>query len=65
MESGWGWDRLDPFERRVAELLLEGKSNAAICEEVFHSRARVQDCIKKILIKTKTNSTRSAIVLLA
>jgi len=65
MESGWGWDRLDPFERRVAELLLEGKSNAAICEEVFHSRARVQDCIKRILIKTKTNSTRSAIVLLA
>ena len=47
MESGWKWDRLDPFERRVAELLLEGKSNAAICAEVFHSRARVQDCIKK------------------
>ncbi len=65
MESGWGWDRLDPLERRVAELLLEGKSNAEICAEVFHSRARVQDCIKRILIKTKTNSTRSAIAVLA
>ncbi len=65
MESGWKWDRLDPFERRVAELLLEGKSNAAICTEVFHSRARVQDCIKKIVIKTETDSTRGAIVLLA
>jgi PAS domain S-box-containing protein len=65
MESGWKWDSLDPFERQVAELLLEGKSNAAICEEVFRSRARVQDCIKRIVIKTETDSTRSAIVLLA
>jgi PAS domain S-box-containing protein len=65
MESGWKWDRLDPLERQVAELLLEGNNNAAICAEVFHSRARVQDCIKKIVIKTETDSTRGAIVLLA
>ncbi len=65
METGWKWDRLDPLERRVAELLLQGKSNAAICAEVFHSRARVQECIKRILIKTGADSTRGAIVLLA
>jgi PAS domain S-box-containing protein len=64
MEPGWKWDLLDPPERRVAELLLQGKSNAAICAEVFHSRARVQECIKRILIKTGADSTRSAIVLL-
>ena len=64
MDTEWIWDRLDPIERQVAELLLQGKSNAAICAEVFHSRARVQECIKKILIKTGADSTRGAIVLL-
>ena len=64
METGWKWDLLDPLERQVAELLLQGKSNAAICAEVFHSRARVQECIKRILIKTGADSTRGAIVLL-
>ena len=64
METDWKWDRLDPLERQVAELLLQGKSNAAICAEVFHSRARVQECIKRILIKTEADSTRGAIVLL-
>jgi PAS domain S-box-containing protein len=64
METGWKWDLLDPLERQVAELLLQGKSNAAICAEVFHSRARVQECIKRILIKTEADSTRGAIVLL-
>ncbi len=64
METEWIWDRLDPLERQVAELLLQGKSNAAICAEVFHSRARVQECIKRILIKTGADSTRGAIVLL-
>ena len=64
MESDWKWDKLDPLERKVAELLLQGKSNAAICAEVFHSRARVQECIKRILIKTGADSTRAAIVLL-
>ena len=64
MESEWSWDRLDPLERRVAELLLQGNSNVAICAEVFHSRARVQECIKRILIKTGADSTRGAIVLL-
>ena len=64
METGWKWDLLDPLERQVAELLLQGKSNAAISAEVFHSRARVQECIKRILIKTGADSTRSAIVLL-
>jgi PAS domain S-box-containing protein len=65
METDWKWDRLDPLERQVAELLLQGKSNAAICAEIFHSRARVQECIKRILIKTGADSTRGAIVLLA
>jgi len=65
MEPDWKWDRLDPVERQVAELLLEGKSNADICAGVFHSRARVQECVKRILIKTGAGSTRAAIVLLA
>jgi PAS domain S-box-containing protein len=64
MKSGWKWDELDPRERRIAELLVQGKSNAAICAEVFLSRARVQDCIKRILIKTGADSTRAAIALL-
>jgi len=64
MDTEWIWDRLDPLERQVAELLLQGKSNATICAEVFHSRARVQECIKRILIKTGADSTRGAIVLL-
>ena len=64
MESEWKWDKLDPLERKVAELLLQGKSNAAICAEVFHSRASVQEGIKRILVKTGTDSTRAAIVLL-
>jgi len=64
VKSDWKWDALDPRERRVAELLVQGKSNAVICAEVFHSRARVQDCIKKILIKTGADSTRGAIALL-
>ena len=61
----YGPNGVEPLERQVAELLLEGKSNAAICAEVFLSRARVQECIKRILIKTKADSTRGAIVLLA
>jgi PAS domain S-box-containing protein len=64
MESEWRWDKLDPTERQIAELLLQGKSNATICQEVFLSRARVQECIKRILIKTGADSTRAAIVLL-
>ena len=64
MESDWAWDRLNPFERQVAALLVQGKSNADICAEVFLSRARVQECIKRILMKTGADSTRQAIVLL-
>ena len=64
MESEWSWDRLDPLERKVADLLVQGRSNAAICVEVFHSRARVQECIKRILIKTGAHSTRAAIAIL-
>ena len=64
MESEWKWDRLDLLERKVAELLLQGRSNAAICNEVYLSRARVQECIKRILIKTGADSTRAAIALL-
>jgi len=62
--SDWKWDTLDPTERHIAELLVQGKSNVAICAEVFLCRARVQDCIKRILIKTGADSTRGAIALL-
>jgi len=64
MKSDWKWDAFDPLERRVAEFLVQGKSNATICTEVFLSRARVQECIKRILIKTGADSTRGAIALL-
>ena len=64
MKSDSKWDTLDPRERRIAELLVQGKSNAAICAEVFLSRTRVQECIKRILIKTGADSTRGAIALL-
>jgi PAS domain S-box-containing protein len=64
VKSDWKWDELDARERRIAELLVQGKSNAAICNEVFLSKARVQYCIQRILIKTGTDSTRSAIALL-
>jgi len=65
MEIGWRWDRLSASEKRVAEFLLEGKSNKDICGEMFLSRARVQECIKRIVMKTGAKSTRSAITLLA
>lgn len=65
VEIAWRWNRLSPTEKQVAELLLEGKSNKGICEEVFLSRARVQECIKRIVIKTGAESTRGAITLLA
>ncbi|MGB6837508.1 MAG: PAS domain S-box protein [Dehalococcoidia bacterium] len=65
MEIGWRWNRLSPTEKRVAEFLLEGKSNKDICGEMFLSRARVQECIKRIVMKTGAESTRSAITLLA
>jgi len=64
MGTDWNWDKLDPRERQIAELLVQGESNAAISSEVFLSRARVQECIKRILIKTGARSTRSAIALL-
>jgi len=64
VKTDWNWDKLDPLERRVAEFLVQGKSNATICTEVFLSRARVQECIKRILIKTGADSTRGAIALL-
>jgi PAS domain S-box-containing protein len=65
MNTKWIWHRLDPREQRVAELLLQGKSNKAICAEVFLSRPRVQECIKRIVIKAGADSTRKAILLLA
>ena len=64
VKSDWKWDAFSPIERQIAELLVQGKSNAAICSEVFLSRARVQECIKRILIKTDADSTRAAIVCL-
>jgi len=64
LDTDWSWDSLDSLERRVAELLVQGESNAAICAKVFLSRARVQECIKRILIKTGARSTRGAIALL-
>jgi len=65
MDIGWRWSRLSASEKKVAELLLEGKSNKDICGEMFLSRARVQECIKRIVMKTAAESTRSAIALLA
>jgi PAS domain S-box-containing protein len=65
MEIGWRWDRLSGAEKQVAELLLEGKSNKEICGEMYLSRARVQECIRRIVKKTVADSTRDAIVLLA
>lgn len=65
MEIGWRWDRLSASEKRVAELLLEGKSNRDIGREMSLSRGRVQECIKRIVTKTGADSTRNAIVLLA
>ena len=64
METDWNWGKLDPSERQIAELLVQGKSNTAICSEVSLSRARVQECIKKIQVKTGTDSTRAAVALL-
>jgi len=64
MESEWKWDKLDPRERQIAELLVQGKSNTAICSEVFLSRARVQECIRRILIKTGADTARAAIAVL-
>jgi PAS domain S-box-containing protein len=65
MEITWRWNRLSDTEKRVAELLLEGKSNKDVCGEVFLSRARIQECIRRIVRKTGADSTRDAIVLLA
>ena len=65
MNTEWIWHRLDPREQRVAELLLQGKSNKAICAEVFLSRPSVQECLKRIVIKAGADSTRKAILLLA
>ncbi len=64
MTNNWKWDTLEPTERKIAGLLVQGKSNAAICREVSLSRPRVQEYIKRILIKTGASSTREAIVLL-
>lgn len=64
MKSTWRWDTLEPIERKIATLLVQGKSNAAICSEVSLSRPRVQEYIKRILIKTGMGNTRAAIVLL-
>ena len=64
MESEWKWDKLDPLERHVAELLVQGKSNAAICAKLSLSRARLQDWIKRILIKTGADTKRAAIAIL-
>jgi len=65
MDAEWIWDRLDPIEKRIAELLLEGKSNTVIATEVSLSRSRVQERVKRITIKAGAASTREALVLLA
>jgi PAS domain S-box-containing protein len=65
IESEWLWDGLDPTEQQIAELLVQGESNAAICAEVFLSKARVGEYIKRIVLKTGANSTRAVIALLA
>lgn len=65
MEVTWTWDQLGPTERQIAEFLLEGKSNKEICGEMFLSRARVQEYVRRIVTKTGARSTRRAITLLA
>ena len=65
MDTDWIWDRLDPIEKHIAELLLEGNSNKVIATEVSLSRSRVQERVKRITIKAGAASTREALVLLA
>ncbi len=65
MDAEWIWDRLDPIEKHITELLLEGNSNKVIATEVSLSRARVQERVKRIVIKAGAASTREALVLLA
>jgi len=65
METDWVWSRLEPIERRVADLLLQGKSNSAICTEMYLSRTRVQEYVKRLVIKAGASSTRETLVLLA
>lgn len=64
MDGQWRWDRLSPVEKQIAELLLLGKTNKEIGAEVFLSRARVQEYVKRIVAKTEAETTRSAIKLL-
>jgi len=64
VKNDWKWEGLDPTERQIAELLVRGKSNAAICAGLSLSKARVQDYIKRILIKTGADTRRAAIALL-
>jgi PAS domain S-box-containing protein len=65
MDTEWIWDRLDPVEKHIAELLLEGNSNKVIAAEIPLSRARVQERVKRITMKAGAVSTREALVLLA
>ena len=65
MDTDWIWDRLDPIEKRIAELLLEGNSNKVIATEVSLSRSRVQERVKRITAKAGAAGTREALVLLA
>jgi PAS domain S-box-containing protein len=64
MDAEWIWDRLEPIEQLIADLLLLGKSNKEITAEAGLSRARTQEYIKRIVIKAGAASTREALVLL-
>ncbi len=64
MDAEWIWDRLEPVEQLIADLLLQGKSNKEITAETGLSRARAQEYIKRIVIKAGAAGTREALVLL-
>lgn len=64
MGTDWIWDTLEPVEQHIADLLLQGRANREIVAEVGLSRARVQDYIKRIVIKAGAASTREALSLM-
>jgi DNA-binding CsgD family transcriptional regulator/tetratricopeptide (TPR) repeat protein len=51
-----GWEALTPTERRVAELVAQGRSNPDIAVELFLSRSTVQTHVSHILAKLGLHS---------
>lgn len=65
MSIGWRWDSLKVTERKVAELLVQGKRNKEIARELDVPLNRAQDYIRRVVRKVGADGTRSAINLLA